>query len=101
MRRKIAKHPEGTLATWLRKLVPQVMDEFDKAPWDYNIYSPISMDDVAIMTVYLKIGTTKQLKQFVIEIDLLTNTVISIDEQLAGKTHIISASAMQRAIEGR
>jgi len=62
-----------TMDSLLKRIAPHEMKEFYEAPWDYDITSPISTEDEAVMRVRLKYGLTKCEKIVVIEIDLLTN----------------------------
>jgi len=60
-----------TIASILRKTHPKEMAEFDKAPWNYEIFSPLNLDeDEAKLTVYLWVGKKKARKKYKIEISI-------------------------------
>ena len=58
-----------TIAKFLKEKVPEIMTEFEKAPWDYKVLGPMGMDDLAITNVYLYIGKDKANKCRRLEID--------------------------------
>jgi len=61
---------------YLKLLIPEIMQEFYREPWDYKIYGPISTEDPAVINVRLDIGKTKCEKRYKIAIDLYNNRAI-------------------------
>jgi hypothetical protein len=54
----------------LKEQVPTVIEEYFKAPWDYKIWSPVSMDDKAELSIVLAIGESKRDKQYTVTLDI-------------------------------
>jgi hypothetical protein len=49
--------------------VKDAMERFDKEPWNFNVFSPINLeDDPAVISVNLYIGTTSKAELKIIHI---------------------------------
>ena len=59
----IRPKPPANLADVLRQHFPEEMKELDKAPWDFRIFPPCSMDDPPEISIYLHIGKKRKEKE--------------------------------------
>jgi hypothetical protein len=62
----------------LHQRIPELMKEFDAAPWDFKIFSPLTLEDGIIISVYLHIGEKGCITTYVVGIDLSNSMVHSI-----------------------
>jgi len=67
----IRPKPPKIFADLLRQKFPEEMKEFDKAPWDFRIFSPCSMDDAPEISIYLLIGKKQKEKEIHIVLPLI------------------------------
>lgn len=67
-----------TVLDMLRSSQPEIMKEFDAAPWNFTVIGPAGLEDAATIVVYLYIGKRKTNKIYRIELLLaLTSAVVS------------------------
>lgn len=84
MPRKV--EPPNTLTTFLKREFPLEMSEFDKAPWDYSVYFSSNLEDLPLITVYLKIGKKRTERIYRVEYNIVTKIKSSTDVTPTFKT---------------
>jgi hypothetical protein len=62
--------PTRTLHELLTLMLPSLMAQYDKEPWDYKIFGPASLDDYASLNIYLDIGTDYRKRTVVVKFSL-------------------------------
>lgn len=62
----------------LEKANPEIkllIHEFQHAPWDYKVFGPLSLEDEAIVHIYLSIGRTKKMYDIVLAYNMNTGEI--------------------------
>jgi len=54
----------------LHGLLPALMKLYDVEPWNYQIFGPQGMDDLAVLTVYLDFGKEYKRRTVIVSLNL-------------------------------
>lgn len=55
--------------------IKHLIQEFQHAPWNYNVIGPQSIEDSAVLYVYISVGKTKKMYDIALEYDMGTGKV--------------------------